>query len=261
MGRKPQGRLAARARIGLVWAFLVAALGAAAAPAAHATVQEHGYLAVRDGTELRYDVIRPDGPGPFPALLNYEGYAAGSNASDNGVATYTDRLLAKGYAVVGVSVRGTGCSEGEFDPFNRTMGTDGYDSVEWIARQHWSDGRVGMIGVSFGGITQLLTAAQRPPHLLAIAPSSATSDLYRDVVYPGGILEYDFTFAWTAIQKEGGTDYAITGAPPAGDAECERNYLSHELANASPSNFIPTLVLQNPYFDDSHGKWMRRAPI
>jgi putative CocE/NonD family hydrolase len=134
-------------------------------------------LRVRDGTELRYTVLRPDGPGPFPALLNYEGYAAGSDASDNRVGTYTDRLLAKGYAVVGVSVRGTGCSEGEFDPFAHTMGTDGYDSVEWIARQPWADGRVGMIGVSFGGITQLLTAAQRPPHLRAIAPSSATSDL------------------------------------------------------------------------------------
>jgi uncharacterized protein len=241
-------------------AIVATALLATATPSAQATVHQHGYLTVRDGTQLRYDVIRPDGPGPFPTLLNYEGYAAGSDASDNGVSVFTDRLLKRGYALIGVSVRGTGCSQGQFDPFAHTMGTDGYDSVEWIARQPWSDGRVGMIGVSFGGITQLLTAAQRPPHLLAIAPSSATSDLYRDVAYPGGVLEYDFTFAWTAVQKEGGTDYAITGAPPAGDAECERNYLSHELANSSPSNFIPTLVLQNPYFDDSNGKWMRRAP-
>jgi uncharacterized protein len=253
--------LAARARIGLMSAFVAASLGTAGAPAAHATVEQHGYLTVRDGTELRYDVIRPDGPGPFPALLNYEGYAAGSNASDNGVATYTDRLLAKGYAVVGVSVRGTGCSDGTFDPFAHTMGTDGYDSVEWIAHQSWSDGRVGMIGVSFGGITQLMTAAERPPHLLAIAPSSATSDLYRDVVYPGGILEYDFTFAWTGIQKEGGTEYAITGAPLDGDAQCEQNYLSHEVANSN--HLIPTLVLQNPYYDDTNRiseGWPDRAP-
>jgi putative CocE/NonD family hydrolase len=145
-----------------------ALLGASAAPAP-ATVDQHGYLTVRDGTELRYDVIRPDGPGPFPAVLNYEGYAAGSDASDNGVSAFTDRLLKRGYALVGVSVRGTGCSQGEFDPFAHTMGTDGYDSIEWIAHQPWSDGRVGMIGVSFGGITQLMTAADRPPHLLAIA--------------------------------------------------------------------------------------------
>ena len=84
------------------------------------------------------------------------------------------------------------------------MGEDGYDAVEWAARQPWSNGRVGMIGVSFGGITQLVTAGQQPPHLGAIAASSATSDLYRDVAYPGGILEYDFTFAWTGIQRKAG---------------------------------------------------------
>jgi putative CocE/NonD family hydrolase len=258
--RRRIGPLARCSRIGVVVALLATAWLATSAAPAQATVEQHGYLTVRDGTQLSYDVIHPDGPGPFPTLLNYEGYAAGTNASDNGVSVFTDRLLKRGYAVVGVSVRGTGCSQGQFDPFAHTMGTDGYDSVEWIARQPWSDGRVGMIGVSFGGITQLLTAADRPPHLLAIAPSSATSDLYRDVVYPGGVLEYDFTFAWTAIQKEGGTDYAITGAPPNMDAKCERNYLTHEFLNSSPSNFIPTLVLQNPYDDDSHGKWMRRAP-
>ena len=239
--------------------LVATALLSTSATAAQATVEQHGYLTARDGTRLRYDVKRPNGRGPFPALLNYEGYAAGSDASDNGVSTYTDRLLARGYAVVGVSVRGTGCSQGQFDPFAPTMGRDGYDAVEWIARQPWSNRRVGMIGVSFGGITQLLTAAQRPPHLLAIAPSSATSDLYRDVVYPGGVLEYDFTFAWTGVQKEGGTEYAITGAPLAGDAQCDQNYASHEVANAGPSNFIPALVLSNPYFDDS-GKWIQRAP-
>jgi putative CocE/NonD family hydrolase len=253
------GRWLPRWRIGPVAVLAASALLLACAALAQATVEKHGYLKARDGTRLRYDVVRPDGRGPFPTLVNYEGYAAGSDAADNGVGTYIDRLLARGYAVVGVSVRGTGCSEGEFDPFAHTMGTDGYDAVEWAARQPWSDGRVGMIGVSFGGITQLLTAAERPPHLLAIAPSSATSDLYRDVVYPGGILEYDFTFAWTGVQKESGTEYALTGAPLDGDAQCEQNFASHEVANSDQSNFIPALVLQHPYFDDSP-KWARRAP-
>src|SRR4051794_21286103 len=236
---------------------LVASL--ALASTAQATVTEHGYLTARDGTKLRYSVVRPDGPGPFPVLLNYEGYAAGTDSSDNGVATYSDRLLQRGYAVLGVSIRGTGCSQGAFDPFDHTMGQDGYDAVEWAARRPWSNGRVGMIGVSFGGITQLPTAAERPPHLRAIAPSSATSDLYRDVTYPGGILEYDFTFAWTGVQKEGGTVYTATGAPPDGDSECVANYAAHEAANASRDSFIPTLILDHPYFDDE-GKWIERAP-
>ncbi len=253
-------------------AFLGAliALAIAAGPA-QASVHVHGYLTTRDGTQLRYDVIRPDGPGPFPTLLNYEGYAAGSDATDGGVSAFSDRILQRGYALMGVSVRGTGCSQGTFDPFDATMGTDGYDAIEWIAKQAWSNGHVGMIGVSFGGITQLVTAADRPPHLDAIAPSSATSDLYRDVAYPGGILEYDFTFIWTGVQKAYGTEYAATGAPAAGDTECEQNYVNHEAQNLQPDYFIPTLALQNPFVDDANTvsgsttgrsapSWSDRAP-
>jgi putative CocE/NonD family hydrolase len=230
-----------------------------AAPAAEAVVRETGYFEARDGTELRYSVERPDGPGPFPVLVNYEGYAAGTNPRDNGVSTYADRLLERGYAIVGVSVRGTGCSEGVFDPFARTMGTDGADAVEWAAAQPWSDGRVGMIGVSFGGITQLLTAAEQPPHLKAIAPSSALSDLYRDVAYPGGILEYDFVFAWTVIQKQGGATYAAGNA--ASDPQCAQNFASHQAAGAHPDFFIPTVVTRNPFFDDFNGEWANRSPV
>ena len=97
------------------------ALAIAAGPA-QASVHERGYLTARDGTQLRYDVIRPDGPGPFPTLLNYEGYAAGSDATDGGVSAFSDRILQRGYALIGVSVRGTGCSQGTFDPFDATMG-------------------------------------------------------------------------------------------------------------------------------------------
>jgi putative CocE/NonD family hydrolase len=247
-------------RAGCLAALALLALCGAAATA-HASVEQSGYLEARDGTRLRYHVIRPDGPGPFPVLVNYEGYAAGSNASDNGVSIYTNRLLERGYAVMGVSVRGTGCSQGEFDPFDLTMGTDGHDAVEWAARQPWSDGRVGMIGVSFGGITQLLTAATQPPHLRAIAPSSALSDLYRDVAYPGGVLEYDFPFAWMALQKRGGTEYALTGAPAAGDTECTGNWADHEVANADRERMVATLILDNPYADSRGGLWGIRSPI
>lgn len=248
-----------RTRTGLL-AF-AAGLLLAVPSAAAANVTENGYLTARDGTKLRYQVVRPDGDARRPVIINYEGYAAGSNAADNGLATYMDRLLERGYAVMGVSVRGTGCSEGEFTPFDLTMGTDGHDAVEWAARQPWSNGRIGMLGVSFGGITQLLTAATRPPHLEAIAPSSALSDLYRDVAYPGGLLEYDFPFAWTALQKEGGTAYALTGAAPDGDTECIANYVAHEQANASRENIIPALILDHPFIDDEGGLWLDRSPV
>jgi putative CocE/NonD family hydrolase len=138
------------------------------------------------------------------------------------------------------------------------MGTDGADAVEWAARQPWSDGHVGMIGVSFGGITQLLTAAERPPHLKAIAPSSALSDLYRDVSYPGGILEYDFVFAWTVLQKDSGAAYAIGNA--ASDPECTQTFAQHQVAGAHPDFFIPTVVTRNPFYDDYDGEWINRSP-
>src|SRR5256885_15551910 len=127
--RKAIGPLARFSRIGVAMAFVAATLLATTTPSARATVDQHGYLTARDGTQLRYDIVRPDGPGPFPALLNYEGYAAGSNASDNGVSTFTNRILQRGYALVGVLVRGTGCSEGQVDPFAPTIGTDGNDAL------------------------------------------------------------------------------------------------------------------------------------
>lgn len=245
-------------RLGACGLAVLAAASVAicSAPTAQASVTAQGFITTRDGTQLRYSMIRPDGAGPFPVLINYEGYGAGSSPGDNGPSVYQARLLARGYALVGVSVRGTGCSQGVFDPFAPSMGQDGYDAVEWAARQPWSNGRVGMIGVSFGAITQLLTAADRPPHLLAITPDSATSDLYRDVAYPGGILEYDFVFAWTAIQKGSYAEVVADDTNP----QCPVNYAQHEAANAGPSTFIPTLVVSNPFFDDDAGTWMQRAP-
>jgi putative CocE/NonD family hydrolase len=247
-------------RSGLL-AVLVSLAALPSASAAASTVETWGYLTARDGTQLRYDLVRPVAPAGarFPVLLNYEGYAAGTNAGDNGVSTYIDRLISRGYAVLGVSVRGTGCSQGQFDPFDHTMGEDGYDAVEWAARQPWSNSRVGMIGVSFGGITQLLTAGQRPPHLRAIAASSATSDLYRDVAYPGGILEYDFPFAWTGVQKEGGTTALATKAAQQGDTKCIINYAQHEAVNDS-QHFIPKLIVDHPYVSDENYLWRSRAP-
>ncbi|HUZ29725.1 MAG TPA: CocE/NonD family hydrolase [Solirubrobacteraceae bacterium] len=233
----------------------------AAAQATTATVHTWGYLKTRDGTMLRYDLLRPAALAGqrLPVLINYEGYAAGTDATDNGVSTYSDRLMSRGYALLGVSVRGTGCSQGQFDPFDHTMGEDGYDAVEWAAQQPWSNGNVGMIGVSFGGITQLLTAGQQPPHLRAIAASSATSDLYRDVSYPGGILEYDFPFAWTGIQKEGGTEELLTVAAQQGDSQCAANYAQHEAANDT-QHLIPKLVLDHPYTSDENYLWEQRKP-
>lgn len=165
-----------------------------------------GYLRVRDGLLLKYSVLLPKTSGHFPSVLNYSGYDAGSiggaayQAGDTTMDAALDaRLLREGYAVVGVNMRGTGCSEGGgkgFDLFSPKWGTDGYDAVEWIARQAWSNGAVGMANWSFAGLSQVFTAVQRPPHLKAIAPGMVVTDPWRDNGAPGGVPETQFPFTW-----------------------------------------------------------------
>lgn len=205
-------------------ALSVALLAFAAVPAhAAETVVEDGYLTVSDGTQLRFHLERPAGDARLPVLLQYDGYSAGTGPDFGAIPKLKERLLQRGYAFLGVSIRGTGCSGGTFDLFEPRQARDGYDIVEWAARQSWSNGDVGMLGYSFPGIMQLFTGAQRPPHLRAIAPSSVVFDLYRDVAYPGGIFNRAFAGLFTEQQKLPGqqsTPQAVAG----GDAQCGANY-------------------------------------
>ncbi|MEA2452779.1 MAG: hypothetical protein QOG04_1489 [Actinomycetota bacterium] len=162
-------------------------------------IRESGYLTVRDGIELAYEVVRPAGGGPSPTLLTYDGYNAGTNPDAN----YITRYIPRGYAFVGLNLRGTGCSGGVFDFFQPSEGPDGFEAVEWIARQDWSNGNVGMIGKSYPGITQLFVAEAQPPHLSAISPGHYFIDAYRDVAFPGGILNYAFASLWSFIAQPG----------------------------------------------------------
>jgi uncharacterized protein len=150
----------------------------------------YGYLTTRDGTKLAIDVRLPAGPGPYPTLVEYSGYGyadpAGAQSGISPIAT----LL--GFAVVDVNMRGTGCSGGAFSFFEPLQSLDGYDVIETVARQSWVLGhRVGMIGISYGGISQLFVAATDPPHLAAIAPLSVIDDT-ATTLYPGGILNTGF---------------------------------------------------------------------
>ena len=104
---------------------------------------------------------------------------------------------ALGYATVGVNMRGSGCSGGVFDLFDLPTTADGYDVVETVAAQPWvQGGKVGMVGISFPGISQLFVAGARPPHLAAIAPLSVIADIYRAPGFPGGIFNNGFAESW-----------------------------------------------------------------
>ena len=90
-------------------------------------------------------------------------------------------------------MRGTGCSGGAWQYFETLQSLDGYDAIETVAAQPWvAFGKVGMVGISYPGITQLFVAATEPPHLAAITPLSVIDDTYRGVMYPGGILNNGF---------------------------------------------------------------------
>jgi uncharacterized protein len=147
-------------------------------------------IAVRDGVELEAWITRPSHlTAPAPAILTLTQYDI--DGSRRGEPPY---FAQRGYVFVQAYVRGRGRSGGvKSDNLGLTVGRDGYDLVEWIARQPWSNGQVVMYGGSFVGMTQWHTAAQRPPHLAAIAPYVP--------IYPGWDIPNTngIPQAWTAV--------------------------------------------------------------
>ncbi|HEX4897927.1 MAG TPA: CocE/NonD family hydrolase [Candidatus Limnocylindrales bacterium] len=147
-------------------------------------------IRARDGVELSANLWLPAGASPAspaPAILEMIPYRKDdwrSNA-DEARGRY---LAARGYVLCRLDVRGTGRSDGvALDEYTADETRDGYDAVEWLAAQPWSNGNVGMWGISYGGFTSIQVAALRPPHLRAIVPMYATDDRYTDDVhYVGG---------------------------------------------------------------------------
>ena len=211
----------------------------------------YGYLTTRDGIKLAYSVHPPtdvtnaegfDLPDnitsqivnhtPSPTLIEYSGYGYADPAGpQSGIAALANLM---GYTVVDVNMRGTGCSGGAFDFFEPLQGLDGYDTIETVARQPWvANHKVGMLGISYGGISQLFTAQDQPPSLAAIAPLSVL-DQTQTTLYPGGILNTGFAVPWAEERQHdalpAGPD---TGQPWAyqriqqGDTTCAANQALH----------------------------------
>ncbi len=204
------------------------------------------YLTMRDGTTLSAWVTLPKGKGPFPTVVNYSGYSAsrpGESIKDFEFlcdefpvvcATPSDpsALFAgmMGYATVSVNMRGTGCSGGAYDYFEPLQLLDGYDVIEIVGAQSWvQHHQVGMVGLSYPGISQLFVAAQRPPSLAAIAPMSVIGSTTTTLL-PGGILNDGFALSWvTAVLSkavpygQGWEQKRVDG----GDETCRENQLLH----------------------------------
>jgi len=216
-------------------------------------IKESGYqyLTTRDGTKLAIDVHPPSDvthvlpgvelptlpSGPTPTLIEYSGYGyANPDGPENGIAIIANLM---GFTVVDVNMRGTGCSGGAFDFFEPLQNLDGYDVVETIANQPWVlHNKVGMMGISYGGISQLFTAATQPPSLAAISPLSVI-DNTQTTLYPGGILNTGFALEWAkervqnaeAADPDSGQHWAYEQIQ-GGDEVCKANQALHpEAAN------------------------------
>lgn len=210
------------------------------------------YIPMRDGITLAATVRPPIGlslaDGPFPTVVEYSGYQIAGpgepfvdkisqllglppDPTAPGGETAVGSMLMRlaGFAVVSVQLRGSGCSGGEADLFDLPSRYDGYDIIETVGNQRWvKGGRVGMVGISFSGYSQIAVAATNPPHLAAIAPMSFLGSMY-DIAHPGGIFNDGFARSWIAERVRNARPAPDPGALPYAnelvkyDARCREN--------------------------------------
>ncbi|MGO9383511.1 MAG: CocE/NonD family hydrolase [Mycobacterium sp.] len=182
-------------------------------------------IAMDDGLALRADVFRPDGPRRVPVLMTLGPYGKGVRYQDGYKAqwewlvdAHPDILEGSsrsyltwetvdpeiwvpwGYAVVRVDARGAGRSPGYLDLFSPREAADYVRAIEWAGTQSWSNGKVGLCGISYYAINQWLVASRQPPHLAAMIPWEGAADAYRDMARHGGIRSNVFFQAWYPLQ-------------------------------------------------------------
>jgi uncharacterized protein len=178
-------------------------------------------VTMRDGAVLRANVFRPDQGGRFPVLMTLGPYGKDVHLSQFMPEAWEalrrrhpeilkassckylvfetpdpEMWAPEGYAVVKVDSRGAGKSPGRLDVNSPAEFRDFHDAIEWAAAQPWSNGKVGLLGISYYAAGQWMIAAQRPPHLAAILPWQGTYDFYRDRTRQGGILGSGFLKRW-----------------------------------------------------------------
>ena len=224
-------------------------------------VQRNVEVKMRDGVILRGDVYRPDADGKFPVLLQRTPYRRAVWGYD---IDFAQRAASHGYVVFIQDVRGRYTSDGDWYPFLHES-EDGYDTIEWIAAQPYSNGKVGMFGGSYVGATQMLAAIAHPPHLAGICPVVTASNYHDGWTYQGGAFEQWFNETWTSglaadtlahqfehilsssreVNALPLTSYPIFNLNPA------------SVANASTSVIAPYFLdwLMHPAYDDYWKRW------
>jgi putative CocE/NonD family hydrolase len=199
---------------------------------------------MRDGVRLSVDVYQPAADGRYPGVLVHTPY----NNNSPALLVRAKWFARRGYAVAISDVRGRYDSEGDWDPFDAKHKTDGYDLVEWLAKQPWCSGRVGMMGPSYMGWTQWWTATQAPPSLKALVPEVAPPDQHFNAPYQDGVL-VGWAMDWAAGMA-GRTNQSVADGPYGGFANTRAQdlmRLPYVKLNESRG------ALDSPWFD----RWIR----
>ena len=238
----------------LVLAALIASLhgGPRGAQGSQSIHERNVAVPMRDGVQLRADILRPAVGGRFPTLIYRTPYS-----KDAALKEYTTfrRALERGYAVVVQDVRGRYASDGAFRPYERE-GLDGYDTIEWAARQPWSNGRVGTFGLSYPGAVQWLAAIENPPHLEAMVPAM-TFSTPQNFFFAWGIPDLSWIgWIWWNIAPDTRVRHGFAG--PATRQEVNASWAAGKdrMLRTLPLNALADLRNVAPYYDD----WLRHPP-
>ncbi len=238
-------------------------------------------VTMRDGALLRANVFRPDEGGRFPVLMTLGPYGKDVHLSqfmpeawealqrrhpeilEASSCKYLvfetpdpEMWAPEGYVVVKVDSRGSGKSAGKLDVNSPAEFRDFHDAIEWAAAQPWSNGKVGLLGISYYAAGQWMIAAQRPPHLAAIVPWQGTYDFYRDRTRQGGILGSGFLRRWwnrsVLRNQHGNPDTPLTDIDT-GERNTGPASLAPEELAANRVEYIESLLarpLNGPWYEE-----------
>ena len=209
-------------------------------------------IPMRDGVVLRADVLLPSGNGPHPVLVYRTPY--GEKNAQREYTTF-QHAVERGYAVVVQDVRGRYLSDGVFAAYENE-GRDGYDTIEWAAKQSWSNGKVGTFGLSYPGAVQWLAAVENPPHLAAMVPAMTFSS-HRNFFYTGGTFDLSWIeWIWDNIAPDIRVKQNAPGPRTGAEAEAAWTKSGLEMESVLPLSGLEPLRGIAPYYYE----WLRHPP-
>lgn len=194
-------------------------------------VEKDVKVPLRDGTLLYADIFRPDTDEPVPVIFNTSVYQKDklwvppadleekANPYMNWETVNPEWWCPRGYACMRVDSRGAGKSPGKSEPSSYQEGLDTYDAIEWVAKQPWCSGKVGMMGISYHAASQWRAANLNPPSLKCIMPWEGRADQYRDQAYHGGIFALGFIGNWWLTH----TAHHLLGRPRSANPDAFHN--------------------------------------